>query len=149
MGRPKNNIQEKVVELKIQSNDVVIDINTEEVKEVKPASINGPGVKCDAVEPGSRAEKQLIYFASCPKVSTRILRRDGEKPGAFETVIVNNLRINILKGVPVLLPAPVVAIIDDAFYRTDQAINNTSVRDPFSGSSKPLAVDQQNNSDGY
>ena len=149
MGRPrKNPLPVEEVELKTKSEDVVIEV-TEKPVATKKASIDGPGVKCDTVEPGSKAERQLIYFAGCPKVSTRILRREGEKPGAFETIIVNSLRINVLKGVAVQLPEPVVAIIDDAFYRTDQAINNTKVTDPFSGASKPLSVNQQSNNDGY
>ena len=119
---------------------------SEEVKEVKTKkapSIDSNGVKCDAVDIGSIAERQLAYYASQPTVMTRIMRGTGEKPGAFETVIVNGLRINILKGVQVALPKEVSDIIDDAFYRTDKAINQTTISNPFTGKKNPALVDQQ------
>lgn len=123
----------------------------EEIKKsfpaVKKLSIDSPGVKCDEVEPGSIAERQLHFYANQEMVMTRIMRGAGDKPGAFETVIVNNLRINILKGVQVKLPIDVAAIIDDAFYRTDQAINNTKIKNPFTGYEKPAVLDQQSELD--
>ena len=137
MARTK---KEPLEETKVEPNEIV-------KAPQKKASIDGTGVKCDRVEPGSVAERQLIYYASRPKVMTRIMRGAGEKPGAFETVIVNGLRINILKGIQVSLPEEVAQIIDDAFYRTDQAINNTKIPNPFTGQEKPAAVEQQSEFD--
>lgn len=116
--------------------------------QVDLVSIDGPGIKCDAVEVGSRAAAQLAYYAAQPKVRTRIPRGPGEKPGAFETVIVNDLRINILKGETVNLPEDVSKIIEDAFYQTDKALNETKIAPAFGGGvPRPLRVDMQSDSD--
>lgn len=132
--------KEKIEELKKDLEETSNSVN-------KIPSIDSPGVKCDAVEPNSVAYNQLVHYASRPKVSTRLMRGAGEKPGSFETVIVNDLRINILKGMPVKLPDEVAAIIDDAFYRTDQAINQTKIKNPFTGAKKPAVIDQQSEED--
>lgn len=120
-----------------------------QTKPKKKASIDGPGVKCDVVQPNSDGERQLIYYASEPRVQTRIPRGAGEAPGAFEPVIVNGLRINILKGVSVSLPESVSKILDDAFYRTDKAINQSQVANPFTGAKMPALVEQQADQNSY
>lgn len=106
-------------------------------------SIDGPGVKCDRVQPDSFGEKQLIYFASLPKVRTRIPREAKEPIDAVHTVIVNDLRINIRKGVNVELPTDVVDMIEKAFYDTDQAIDNAKTRNPFTGKESNARIDMK------
>jgi len=142
----------KTTEKKVDAVETKTDEQTVEPKTVaqpvvaKAVSIDVPGVKCDRVEPGTDAANQLAYYAAEDKVRTRIPRGAGEKPGAFETVIVNGLRINILKGENVSLPVSVAQIIEDAFYQTEKALN-PKIANPFTGKKSEGRVDMQGSDD--
>lgn len=125
----------------------------QEVKEVKKVgfaaqpSIDGPGVKCDRAQPGGTAEKHLIYLASLPKIRTRIPREAKEPVNAIHTVIVNDLRINIRKGVTVELPTDIVEIIEKAFYDTEKAIDGAKTTNPFTGRESNARIDMKSESE--
>lgn len=110
-------------------------------------SIDGDGVKCDRVSVGSKADSMLQALALTPKVRTRIPREAKEPQGAFATVILNGLRINILKGVSVNLPQQVADVIDKSYYDTEKAINESKIVNPFTGKASNARVDMQSETD--
>lgn len=120
-----------------------------EVKTSEPVqvSIDSPGMKCDRATPGSAAERMLIHLAAQPKVRTRLPREPKEPDGAFATVILNGLRINILKGVNVEFPQQVSDIIDQSFYATEKAVNDATVTNPFTGKESNARLDKKDVSD--
>ena len=108
-----------------------------------PPSIDGPGVKCDRCQPGGTAYNHLVYLASLPKIRTRIPREGKEPIDAVHTVIVNDLRINIRKGVTVELPTDVVEIIENAFYGEQNAREKAVTINPFTGKSSNALIDMK------
>lgn len=125
----------KAEEVKVEPVETPEPKVTKAVK-AKVVSIDGPGVKCDRVSPGSEAEMMLINLASQPKVRTRIPRTASGQAGAYETVILNGLRINILTGEAVDLPEQVSDIIDDAYYTTKRAVE----KDALNGDNLPTQL---------
>jgi hypothetical protein len=89
--------------------------------------IDSKGVNCNRYQPGSDAEVMMWNLAPQPKVRTRIPREGKEPADAYATVVLNGLRINILKGVMVELPEQVAEIIEDSYYRTERALEGQSV----------------------
>ena len=111
-----------------------------------------PGVKLDRFAAGSKAYAQAVYLAgqleSEGPVRMVLQLKDKEKKGvAFETVIVNSLRFNILKGVFVNLPADIAKVLEDAFYATNAALNDVKVVNPVTGAVNPGRIDQRSDSD--
>lgn len=88
--------------------------------------IDSKGVNCNRYQPGSDAELMMWNLAAQSKVRTRIPREAKEPANAFATVILNGLRINILKGVSVDLPEQVAQVIEDSYYATEKALEGQS-----------------------
>lgn len=116
-------------------------------KAVVEVTIDCPGVICDRVPVGSKAYSMLANLASQKRVRTRIPREAKEPQGAFATVILNGLRVNILKGVSVEIPSQIADIIDDSYYQTEKAINDTKVKNPFTGKESNARVDMKSEED--
>lgn len=99
-----------------------------------PSTIDGPGVKCDRAPHGSRAYTMLRALAAQPKTRFIIPLDKGEKKGsAFAPVVMNGLRINILKGVFVELPVQVAEHLQESYYATEDAVNNAKTVNPLTG----------------
>ena len=110
-------------------------------------AIDGPGVKVDKFSPDNEdAVRMMENLASQEKVRTRIPRDAKEPVDSFHTVILDSVRINILKGVSVNLPEQVADVIEDAFYKTDQALAPTGVN-PFSGKTVNMRMDLKTDAD--
>ena len=113
-------------------------------------SFNGPGINHDRFPKGGSEEIMFNHLASQPLVSTLIPMQDTEKEGAFHTVILNNLRINILKGAPngkmPQVPQQVAETIAESFYQTARA-SQPLIKNPFSGEEKSANLASQSESD--
>ena len=120
------------------------------VEAVKPEplpSIDCAGVKCDRAASGSKAEIMLRSLAKQPRVRTRIPKDKSEGANAFASVILNGLRINILKGVSVELPQQVVDVIEESYYKTQKALDDFQVTNPFTGRKTNARIDLQSDAD--
>lgn len=85
-------------------------------------SIDSEGVFVKKPQGGSKAEKMLQHLAVQSKVRFIVPLEGDEKPGkVLFPCIMNDLTINILKGVPVSLPEQVVKHLERCFQLTTKA----------------------------
>lgn len=113
----------------------------------KVYSIDGPGVKCDKVDPGSDAERMLIALSEQPKVRTRVPREAKEPVDVVASPILDGLRINIRKGVSVELPEQVAEMIEKSYYDTERAINEAKTINPNTGKATNARIDLKSATD--
>jgi len=87
-----------------------LDQEEKEAKEKEEKS-KGPRYK-EGVKPVINGDKEMRdYLMSYPKVMVMIPLMPGEKPGSTEPVIVNGVRLNILKGSMVSIPKPFADLV--------------------------------------
>lgn len=68
-----------------------------------------------------KAAAMKAHLAAQPKVQFLIPLGFGEKRGAYETVIMNGYRLNIMKGVLVQIPQQVATLLADSYQMTAEA----------------------------
>lgn len=128
---PRKKLEVKTEEVKTEQ-----VIASEPVASVDPMAqinadiqkVSNEGLKVRRPQPVSTAATQLHYFASQPSVRYRLPRAAGERAGSFETVIVNDLMITIMKGVNCNMPEDVAKYLDDSLSITDNALNNAALK---------------------
>lgn len=117
---------------------------------VHEKSFDGPGINHDRFPKGGDEENMFRHLASQPLVATLIPMHDSEKEGAFHTVILNGLRINILKGAPKgkmpLVPQQIAEVIAESFYQTAQAYR-PKIKNPFSGNEVSANLSERSEED--
>lgn len=119
-----------------EKEEVVID----EKKEVEQIpSVGTLGIKGERTSAGSKADRMKAWLETQPKVRIMIPRQGKEKMGTTESVVLNGYRLNIVKGVYVLVPKPVADVIMKSQNQTEDALNAPKRED---GSSR--RIDQEN-----
>lgn len=109
--------------------------------------IDGPGVKVDRFSPDNDdAVRMMENLAAQPKVRTRVSREAKEPQGSFATVILDSVRINILKGIAVDLPEQVSNEIEKSQYQTEQAMSPI-INNPFSGKPTHMRMDEKSDAE--
>lgn len=91
------------------------------------------GEKPDALLIKSDADMR-DYLFSYPKVQVLIPLMPGEKPGSREPIIINGIRIDILKGAMVSVPEPFAKLVFEHY--NVQAENGTVMADKRADSDK-------------
>lgn len=106
-----------------------------EVESVVPESIdyyalmNTEGVAVDKAPAGSKSDTMLKTLAVQPKTRFIVPLEGNEKRGtAIANVIMNGLRINIKKGVFVDIPRQVAEHLEECYYQTNKAVNESEFR---------------------
>ena len=120
------------------------------LKKINPASDSIPDVmrlidskfiKVDKPSPGGDAENMLRHLAGQRKVRTIVPLETKEQRGtAFETVILNGFRLNILKGFFVDVPEQIANVIQDAYHATQEALEEMIVTNPITGEQSFAAI---------
>jgi hypothetical protein len=109
--------------------------------------IDSPGVKVDRFSPDNDdAVRMMQNLASQDVIRTRIPREAKEPVDAIATVILDSVRINILKGVSVSLPVQIADTIEDAYYKTEKALA-PQIRNPFSGQMVEARMDKKSDTE--
>jgi len=83
-----------------------------------PTAEDKAAEKTDAKRWEGKAAAMKAHLAKQPKVQFLIPLGFGEKRGAYETVIMNGYRLNIMKGVLVELPRQVAELLAESYQMT-------------------------------
>ncbi len=83
-----------------------------------PTAEDKAAEKTDAKKWEGKAAAMKAHLAKQPKVQFLIPLGFGEKRGAYETVIMNGYRLNIMKGVLVELPRQVAELLAESYQMT-------------------------------
>lgn len=92
------------------------------------------GMTCFMFQPGGDEEAMFKILISQPKVATMVPLGIGEKRGqAIQHVQLNGLRMNVIKGRVVQLPANVAEVLANSQADTAEALANVETVSPFDG----------------
>lgn len=108
-------------------NQKAVDEAAEKAR-VDALAANPAGVATPVVSPAQESKearsheskriKMKKWLDSQPKEGFVVPLEFGEKPGAYETVVMNGHRMNIMKGVRVSLPIPVINHLLECYNMT-------------------------------
>lgn len=109
-------------------------------------SVETPGVKVIKFEPGGKAERQLRFVASEPKIPFFYPVKDKEIPGLdAEWCIVNGLRFLVTKGMYLSLPKSIAEHLMECLNQTAMAPSGVQVMTETG--LKPARLDLRSSSD--
>lgn len=119
--------QEAIDKAKLETEDTAVKVTDEKGKvqnPLAPTVADKVGEKTDAKRWQGKAAAMKAHLAKQPKVSFLIPLGFGEKRGAYETVIMNGYRLNIMKGVMVEIPRQVAELLAESYQLTAAAGEN-------------------------
>lgn len=105
--------------------DTAVQVKDEKTGKVidplAPTAEDRANERTDVKKWEGKAARMKAHLAAQPKVSFLIPLGFGEKKGAYETVIMNGYRLNIMKGVMVEIPRQVAELLAESYQLTAEA----------------------------
>ena len=137
----KKQKDKKVKKTKSEKVESKVESDSEPPSGEEEDKIVTPGVEEVRFRVGSKAAKMKARLAKQPKVTILIPLEPGEPRGATMSVIINDYRLNIRKGMYVEVPRQVATIIKDSQKQTILAAEHDRLLDGKADKGKKKALD--------